>query len=46
VTAELYMDYLDPVNTMTTHLPARITRPLIYRKKFRISEWKNDNTKG
>jgi Cytochrome c554 and c-prime len=46
VTAELYMDYLDRINTLTTHLPARITRPLIYRKKFRIDERKGDDTKG
>lgn len=46
ISAELYMDYLDPVNTMTTHLPPRITRPLIMRKKFHLQPQRADGTKG
>ncbi|MBN8222297.1 MAG: hypothetical protein J0L53_15350, partial [Spirochaetes bacterium] len=46
VSAELYMDYLDPLNTMTTHLSPRITRPLILRQKFHLPPQRADATKG
>lgn len=46
VTAELYMDYLSQVNTFTTALPANITRPLVFRKKFHLKRRPGDDAKG
>lgn len=37
VVAELYIDYLSRENAWTTALPARTTRPLIKRQKFRLA---------
>lgn len=36
VTTELYIDYLAQVNTLTSTLPARVTRPLIRRDYHRL----------
>lgn len=36
INTELYIDYLAQVNTMTTRLPAEITRPLIKRESHRL----------
>ncbi len=46
LTAELYMDYLAQANTFTTHLPASITRPLVFRKKFPLKLRPHDDAKG
>ncbi len=36
VRTELYIDYLSEQNTRTTHLPAKLTRPLIKEQEFRL----------
>jgi hypothetical protein len=46
LTAELYMDYLAQANTFTTQLPAHITRPLVFRKKFPLQKRPADDAKG
>lgn len=38
VTTELYIDYLAQINTLTSHLPARLTRPLIKRETHRLAQ--------
>lgn len=44
--AELYIDYLSAENTRTTHLPQRLTRPLIKRQKFLLKNSPASDAKG
>lgn len=46
VSAELYMDYISEVNTFTTKLPPKLTRPLVFRKIYPLKKRPADETKG
>lgn len=46
VITELYIDYLNQMNTMTTRLPPRVTRPLIKRETHRLAPARGADAKG
>jgi hypothetical protein len=46
VTTELYIDYLSEQNSHTTHLPAKLTRPLIKKQTFPLKASPATDTKG
>ena len=46
VTTELYIDYLSEQNTRTTHLPAKLTRPLIKKQDFPLKSTPATDSKG
>lgn len=46
VITELYIDYLNQINTMTTRLPPRVTRPLIKREVHRLRPASGADAKG
>lgn len=46
VVIELYMDYLNQMNTMTTRLPASLTRPLIKRETHHLPRAGGNDAKG
>jgi hypothetical protein len=46
VITELYIDYLNQMNTMTTRLSPRITRPLIKRETHRLPQVSGADAKG
>ncbi|MFZ5629011.1 MAG: multiheme c-type cytochrome [Spirochaetota bacterium] len=46
VTTELYIDYLSEQNTRTTHLPAKLTRPLIKKQDFPLKSKPATDSKG
>lgn len=46
VFSELYIDYLSEINTVTTRLPLRLTRPLIKRERFQLKRMPATDAKG
>lgn len=46
VITELYIDYLNQLNTMTTRLPPRLTRPLIKRERHRLPKVSGADASG
>lgn len=46
IISELYIDYLAEINSMTTHLPPRVTRPLIKRERFYLKKAPHAESNG